>query len=237
MKNLPPNFLPVQQGTPEWLMARVGCVTASRVKDVLGTKAAREKYKLEILTEILTGLAVEHYVSQAMDFGTENEGAARGNYEIAKGCEVELVGLVMHPGIKRAAASPDGLVGEDGLVEFKVPNTTTHLGYLLAGAVPSEYKPQMLWQMACTDRTWCDFVSYDPRLPSEFGLFIVRFDRDRAAIEKMEREVELFMTEVNEMAEKLLKHKGDGIEDALKRSLPQRGAAPPAAEIPQWIEP
>ncbi len=103
--------------------------------------------------------------------------------------------------------------------------------------MPSEYKPQMLWQMACTDRTWCDFVSYDPRLPSEFGLFIVRFDRDRAAIEKMEREVELFMTEVNEMAEKLLKHKGDGIEDALKRSLPQRGAAPPAAEIPQWIEP
>jgi putative phage-type endonuclease len=228
MMKHPPNFLNVAQGTPEWLQARCGCVTASRIKDVIaktktGESASRVRYKLELLTETITGLATEHYVSQAMDFGTENEPLARATYEMARNVEVELVGFVLHPTIKRAGASPDGLVGEDGMVEFKVPNTTTHLEYLLNGVVPSEYKPQMMWQMACTGREWCDYVSYDPRLPEDFGLFVVRFERDAKLIDEMEQQVGKFLGEVNDLEDRLLKHK-----------QPKANSGVPRAEIPEW---
>ena len=235
LMKLPPNYLNVEQGSAEWFTARCGCVTASRVDDATrklkngGESATRQSYKLELLAEILTGRVLEHYVSRAMDFGVENEPLARASYELTKGVEVEQIGYVFHPKIKRSGASPDGLVGEDGLIEVKCPNTTTHLAYLLAEQVPSEYRPQMNWQMACTGRQWCDFVSYDPRLPNDLGLFIVRFERDEKVIAEIEREVEKFLAEVNEMAERLLKHKGDGIEDALRASL---AARPPKAEIP-----
>jgi putative phage-type endonuclease len=230
MRNLPDNYLNVDQGTPEWLAARTGQVTASRVKDVVGKlkngkeSAARASYKLEMLSEILTGKAVEHFVSMAMDFGSENEPLARACYEIEKGVEVERIGYVKHPAIERAGASPDGLVGDDGLVEIKVPNTTTHLQYLIAEEVPSDYIPQMMWQMACTGRQWCDFVSYDPRLPSDFGLFVIRLHRDDKQIGEMEREVERFIVEVNEMAERLLKYRSSSA-----------GTPPPRAEMPATV--
>ena len=213
MTKLPPNYLSVQQNTPEWVVARIGHVTASRVADVVAKlksgkeSAARSSYKLELLTETLTGRAAEHYVSREMDFGTENEPLARTCYELKLGVEVERVGYVLHPKIPRSGCSPDGLVGDEGLVEFKVPNTTTHLQYFIDGVVPDDYKPQMNWQMACTGRKWVDFVSYDPRLPEEFGLFIVRFERDDKVIGEMEREVECFIKELNAMAEKLLEKK------------------------------
>lgn len=210
MKNWPDNYLTMQQGSAEWLQERTGKVTASRVKDVLavtrsGEGAARGKYKMELLTELITGNAAEHYVSPAMDFGTEYEPVALAAYEMAKEVSVERIGYVRHPSILRCGASPDGLVGDDGLVEIKVPNTSTHLGYYLAEVVPSDYKPQMLFQMACTGRKWCDFVSYDPRLPEDFGLFIVRFHRDELAIAKMEAAVTEFIAELEAMADKLLK--------------------------------
>ena len=213
MNKWPSNYLTIQQGSCEWFEVRTGCVTASRVKDAIaklkkgGESAARRTYKLELLTELLTGHAVEHYVSLSMDFGTENEPLARAEYELSQNVEVERIGYVKHPLIKRSGASPDGLVGDDGLVEIKVPNTNTHLEYFLGEVVPDEYRPQMMWQMACSGRQWCDFVSYDPRLPREFGLFIVRLERDNKVIAEMERDVELFISELNAMAEKLLKHK------------------------------
>lgn len=229
---LPENFLDVQQGSQEWLAARIGQVTASRVKDVMaklkngGESASRASYKLELLTEILTGRPIEHYVSTAMDFGTENEPLARASYEIKKGVEVERIGYVRHSAIPGAGASPDGLVGEDGLIEIKVPNTTTHLGYLIAEEVPSDYRPQMLWQMACTGRQWCDFVSYDPRLPSEFGLFVVRYERDEKAIAAMELEVEKFIMELDEMVTRL----------AVRRDfVAERAPGPPHATIPMSL--
>jgi hypothetical protein len=231
-KKLPPNFLQVEQGTVEWLIARIGCVTASHIKDVLaktkkGTEsAARQTYKMQVLTEIITGRATEHYVSEAMQFGLDNEPLARTSYEMERDVEVEKVGFVLHPEIKRSGASPDGLVGEFGLVEFKVPNTATHLEYLLAQTVPDEYKPQMMWQMACSGRKWCDFVSYDPRLPQEFGLFIIRYERDDKLIAEMECKVTQFIVELNAMCEKL---------QASKRAVapgPERAEIPDATE---WI--
>ena len=235
MKNLPPNYLDVDQQTAEWLAARVGCVTASRVKDVVAKlkngkeSAARASYKLELLTELLTGRATEHYVSLAMDFGTENEPLARTTYELRQGVEVERVGFVLHPSIKHAGASPDGLVGDDGLVEIKVPNTTTHLQYLIDGVVPDEYKPQMMWQMACAGRKWCDFVSYDPRLPEEFGLFIIRYERDEKLIASMEFEVVQFIAELNEMCEKLREH-----SPASNEYFQPAGPGPERATIPDF---
>ena len=184
--------------------------------------AARASYKMELLSEILTGRATEHYVSTAMDFGSENEPLARSCYEISTGIEVERIGYVRHPSIPRCGASPDGLVGDDGLLEIKVPNTTTHLEYLIDGTVPLDYMPQMFWQMACSGRQWVDFISYDPRLPSEYGLFIVRLERDDEIIKAMEAEVAQFIGELNAMAEKLL---------ALKKEQPVL-PGPPKAEIP-----
>ena len=238
-KKWPSNYLDIQQGTPEWLFERCGQVTASRVKDVVAklksgkSSQARETYKLEVLTEILTGRTTEHYVSAAMDFGTENEPLARTGYEIAKDVEVEKIGYVRHATIKRAGCSPDGLVGDDGLVEIKCPNTKTHLNYLLRDpleeSVPTDYIPQMMWQMACTGRSWCDFVSYDPRLPQEFGLFIKRLDRDEALICAMEKEVEQFINEVGELCQKLQAHKAEQ-QPQVERMMP------PRAEIPAWGE-
>jgi predicted phage-related endonuclease len=233
----PPNYLvDIQQNTPEWLIERIGSVTASRVKDAVATlkrggeSAARASYKLELLTEILTGRAFEHYVSQAMDFGTENEPLARGAYEISRGVEVERIGYIRHPSIPRSGASPDGLVGEDGLVEFKVPNTTTHLSYLLLEDIPDEYIPQLNWQLACSGRKWVDFVSYDPRLPEDFGLFIERHWRNGAVIAALEQRVIEFIAELNEMGKKLQKR--GSLVSKLQDSI--RAAGPPKAEIPSF---
>lgn len=194
----------VQQQTPEWLQMRIGAVTASRVADVVarlrnGSEAAvRASYRAELVCERLTHLSYEHYVSPAMQFGIDNEPLAKAAYELATGFAIDNGGLALHPRIKWLMASPDGLVHDDGLIECKCPTTATHIGYLKAGVVPTEYQLQMLCQMACAERQWCDFVSYDPRLPESLQLFIRRFERDNERIAKMEAEVEKFISEVED---------------------------------------
>lgn len=190
------------QGSAEWLASRAGKVTASRMGDVMakiktGEAAARRDYKAQLVAEILTGKPQESgFINAEMQWGTETEPLARAAYEIANGTMVDTVGLVLHPTIDRAAASPDGLT-PDGLIEIKCPKTATHLQYLLSGPVPTQYQPQMLWQMACTERAYCDFVSFDPRLPEKLQLFVVRFERDDKRIEEMEDEVIVFLSEVD----------------------------------------
>jgi putative phage-type endonuclease len=194
----------LEQGTPEWKAARAGKVTASKVADVMakiktGEAASRRDYRAQIVAEILTGTPQDDiFINDAMRWGTEQEPFARAAYETTRGVLVDQVGLVIHPTIERGAASPDGLVDPDGLVEIKAPKTATHLSYLLAGEVPSQYQPQMLWQMACTGAQWCDFVSFDPRLPEDLQLFVIRFKRDQARIDAMEAEVLAFLTEVDQ---------------------------------------
>ncbi|MEO8718356.1 MAG: lambda exonuclease family protein [Burkholderiales bacterium] len=201
--------LELEQGTPEWLAARAGKVTASRIDDVMakiktGEAAARRDYRAQLVAEILTGRPQEDgYVNAEMQWGIDTEPFARGAYEVAKSVLVDQVGLVLHPRIERAAASPDGVVDDAGLVEIKCPKTATHLQYLLAGEVPARYRGQMLWQMACAERAWCDFVSFDPRLSPELQLFVVRFERDEARIKAMEAEVLAFLAEVDAMLERL----------------------------------
>lgn len=198
------------QGSPEWLEARAGKVTASRIADVVakiktGEAAARRDYKSQIVAEILTGIPQESgFINAEMQWGLEQEPAARAAYEALTGDLVEQVGLVIHPKIERAAASPDGLAGE-GLLEIKCPKTATHVQYLLLDVVPKDYHPQMLWQMACTGAPWCDFVSYDPRLPADVQFFRARFMRDDARIKEIEAEVVSFLSEVDALIARLRK--------------------------------
>lgn len=196
------------QGSEAWKQARAGLVTASRIDDVLakiksGEAAARADYKAQIVAEILTGRPQDDgYVSPEMQWGTDNEELARSAYEVQAGLLVDQVGLVVHPRLDRAAASPDGLSGRIGL-EIKCPKTNTHLQYLLAGEVPKKYQPQMLWQMACGELDAVDFVSFDPRLDGSLQLLVVRFTRDDKRIAEMEAEVEQFLAEVEEIVGKL----------------------------------
>jgi len=201
-------ILSMPQGSPEWLAARAGKVTASRISDVMAanTTAAYKNYQAQIVAEILTGQPQESgFTNAAMQWGTDKEPLARAEYEMFCAWDVEEVGLVLHPTIERGASSPDGLVSSDGLVEIKCPNTTTHLQTLIDKKQPSKYEYQMLWNMACTGRKWCDFVSYDPRLPEDLQLFVHRFDRDDKRIAEIEAAVTQFLSEVDEMIDNIRK--------------------------------
>jgi putative phage-type endonuclease len=214
----------VIQGTDEWLAMRAGMFTASRAKVLTKTKAGkysekRDSYLMEVVMGRLTGLNPEAYVSAAMEWGIQNEPLAKAAYENLKDVVVEPGGFAIHPKIEFFGASPDGLIGNDGLLECKCPNTVTHLEYLLAGVVPDDYKPQMLAQMACTGRQWCDFVSYDPRLPKKLRLFVKRLERDEKAISEMESEVTKFLSEVDDLLLRLRQDDPSSLVPQLVKSL------------------
>lgn len=201
------------QGSPQWLQIRCGKVTASRVADLIaktktGFGASRANYAAQLIAERLTGEVAESYSNSAMQWGTEQEPEARLAYEFRTDTEVEQVAFVAHPTIKMSGASPDGLVGDEGMVEIKCPNTATHLDTLLTGIIPSKYETQMLWQMACTGRAWCDFVSFDPRLPENMRLFIKRLQRDDARIAELEAEVTAFLFEIDATVSSLVRKYG-----------------------------
>lgn len=189
------------QGTPEWHALRVGKVTASRVADVVaktktGWGASRANYMAELIAERLTGIPAPSFQNEAMRWGTECEPDARVAYEFRTDAGVDEVGFVDHPRIPMTGASPDGLIGTDGLLELKCPNTATHIDTLLGGVVPGKYVTQMHWQMACTERAWCDFASYDPRLPESMRLFVQRVARDDKLIGELEKNVTEFLAEL-----------------------------------------
>ena len=182
------------QGEAAWLQARVGCITASRMADLMartrsGWGASRANLAAELLIERLTGQPTPRFTNDAMRHGTETEPFARQAYSERAGVDVYEVGFIPHPEIARAGASPDGYVGDDGLVEIKCPNSATHLDTLIGGAVPEKYLLQMQFQMACTGREWCDFCSYDPRLPEHLRLFTKRIARNHSLILELESEV------------------------------------------------
>lgn len=196
------------QGSEEWLRARCGKVTASRVADVIartrtGWGASRKNYLAELIAERLTGVPAATYTNAAMQWGSDTEPQARAAYEFFTDATVIEVGLVPHPTIAMAAASPDGLVGDDGLVEIKCPNTSTHIETLLTKSIADKYQVQMLWQLACTGRQWCDFVSFDPRMPEHLRMFVKRVERDEKRIAELEYQVVMFLAEVDDTLAKL----------------------------------
>ena len=188
----------MQQGTDEWFAARLGKVTASRAADVMTKKgsAARANLSAQLVLERLTNTKGESFSSTAMQWGVDQEPFARAAYEARSGVWVDTVGFVQHPTIERAGASPDGLVGHDGLVEIKCPNTSTMIDTLLTGKVPGNYVTQMQMQMACTGRAWCDYAVFDSRMPVKAQLFVKRVQRDQKYIDDLNKEIIAFLAEV-----------------------------------------
>jgi putative phage-type endonuclease len=202
------------QGSPEWFAIRCGKVTASRIADIIartksGPSASRANYAAQIIAERLTNTVAESFSNAAMEWGTAMEPEARTAYEFLHNAAVTEIGFVEHPTIEHAGASPDGLVGKDGLVEIKCPNTATHIETLIGKTVPGKYVTQMQWQMACTGRQWCDFVSYDPRLPESMRLFVQRVPRNDLTISDLESEVTGFLFEVASAVSQLNRLYGD----------------------------
>lgn len=190
------------QGSEEWFSARRGKVTASRVSDVIartknGWGAGRKNYMAELVAERLTGTTADGFISPAMRWGTETEPQARAAYEFFRDAAVTEVGFVDHPTILMAGASPDGLVGDDGLIEIKCPNTATHIETLSGSGIPDKYIVQMQWQMACTERGWCDFASFDPRMPADMQLHVERIERDGERVAELEQQVSEFLAELD----------------------------------------
>jgi len=191
------------QRTREWFDARLGRVTASRVADVIartktGYSAKRKDYLWDLVVERLTREPTTTFETHQMRWGMDTEPLARAAYEAQTGALVEETGFVLHPAIKDAGASPDGLVGDDGLIEIKCPTTATHLQTMANDGPDERYIPQMMWQMACTQRAWCDFVSFDPRVGEPLSFFSVRVYRNDATVRLMESEVVDFLAAIDD---------------------------------------
>lgn len=208
----------LEQGSPEWFAERRGKVTASRVADVMartksGWGAGRGNYMAQLIAERLTGETADSFTSGAMQWGIDTEPQARAAYEFYTDNTVTEVGFVNHFDITMSGASPDGLIGDDGLVEIKCPNTSTHINTLLGASIDRKYRLQMQWQMACCKREWCDFVSFDPRMPPRMQLHVERVERDMEVIRELETGIREFLDEL------------DGKVAALTAAYPESAAA------------
>lgn len=193
----------MEQRSEEWFQARLGKVTASRLNDVIATvrsggeSASRRAYRIQLVTERLTGNVTKTFVNEAMQHGIDTEDEAR-NFYIFQRDLVEECGFYTHPTIEMSGASPDGLVNDDGLLEIKCPQPHNHTETLISRQVPSKYVNQMQWQMACAGKQWVDFVSYCPSFPEQLKMFVARVDRDENIIKMLETEVNKFLTEVDD---------------------------------------
>jgi putative phage-type endonuclease len=192
----------LEQRSAEWFAVRSGKVTASRVSDVIaktksGWGASRANYMAQLIAERLTGEVADSYSNSAMQWGIDHEADARMAYEFYENAKVQEIGFVRHQELE-SGASPDGLVGDDGLIEIKCPNTATHIQTLLDQKIPQKYETQMLWQLECTERKWCDFVSFDPRMPEDLKLFVNRFERDDKRLDEIRGMVADFIGELED---------------------------------------
>lgn len=204
----------IEQGSPEWLAERCGKATASRFKDVLAVlksgkpAEARTKYAMQLAAERLTGRAANGFVSEAMKRGTKLEPAAIAEYEWQTGNLCDLAPFIPHPTLL-AGASPDRLVGNDGLVEVKCPGEVVHLETWRTG-MPAEHMPQVQGQLWITGRRWADFVSYHPDYPDSLRVYVQRVERDEKYIENLETEVVLFLIEVENIVADVQKRAKEG---------------------------
>lgn len=194
----------MEQRSEAWFQARLGKVTASRIADVMAKgrggapSATRANYRAQLVVERLTGVPTDGFTSAAMQWGTDTEPQARATYTLLTGNRVEETGFIQHPTIQHSGASPDGMVQGGGLVEIKCPNTATHIATLLGEPPAEKYVKQMQWQMACTGEQWCDFISFDPRMPDEMQMHIQRVPADHDFQREIEAEVTAFLAELDD---------------------------------------
>lgn len=196
-----PIWFPYEQGSVGWLKERCGCLTASRMAEAMdftkkGESAARKKLKIEIIAERMTDSMADHYVSPAMEWGIQQEPHARSRYEEITGTLVQLCGFALHESIPFFGASPDGLIGDDGLIEIKCPTTVTYVDWMTAGCVPEQHKAQMAAQLAVTGRRYVDFFAFDPRIKVESHQhFLRRFEPKPEEIAAVEEAAKVFLAE------------------------------------------
>jgi putative phage-type endonuclease len=198
----------MEQRSEAWFAAKAGKFSASEMADLLsggGKKitATRSNLIARKVAERLTGVMEQGYTSAAMQHGIDHEDDARNLYFVSRELPIDEEGFIDHPSIPYSGCSPDGMVSDDGLVEIKCPNTATHIEYLRTKKVPNKYLYQMQWQMACTGRKWCDFVSYDPRMPTRLQLLIIHVPRDDELIATLEDAVNKGVKEVEEIISEL----------------------------------
>lgn len=200
----------LNQGSEEWLQARIGKCTGSRFNDACSftragsETAARRNYKYQIIAERLTNEQQDFYTNRAMDWGTDTEDSARLAYEFKTGHDVKQVGMLVHPELPDVGFSPDGLVGDDGAIEIKCPETSTHIQTLTSGKIPYKYLEQVLGVMWVTGRKWCDFISYDPRLPEDLQMIVIRLNRDEQQIEQLDSDIRTFLIEVDKEYDRVM---------------------------------
>ena len=209
----------IEQGTAEWHALRCGKATASRIADIMrktktGVSAMRERYMGELIAERLTGQQADGFKSADMQWGNDCEAQARDAYAFYYNAKLEAVAFVDHPTVAMSGASPDRLVGSDGLLEIKCPATHTHIATLRGAPIEPDYIKQMMWQMACTNRAWCDFISFDPRLPESLRMHRTRVMRDPVMIVAMEDSVRVFLAAVAEGEAALRAIGGDALAQA-----------------------
>lgn len=195
-----PVIIYCKQRSPEWFAARIGRITASHFDDVLSSGSTRKTYMMKLLAERMTGQPLENYSNKWMQEGTETEPKAREYYEGLNSIKVEQVGFIQLG--DDIGASPDGLVGEDGQIEIKCPLPNTHLGYVLANKLPSEYKAQVQGGLWITGRQWTDFISFEPRIQSR-PFWSIRIERDEKYIKELAKTVWEFADELNILTEKV----------------------------------
>lgn len=199
-----------EQGSPEWHAARAGKVTASRIANLVRNvangkpSAMRATYMAELVAERLTGSQEPGFTSADMQHGKDFEDEAARNYAFIHGVDVTPVGFVIHPTIEMSGCSPDRLVGSDGLLQIKCPTTKVHIASLLGSRIEPDYVKQMQWELECTGRAWCDFVSYDPRMPVDMQLHVMRVERDETEIARLRSAVVDFLGELDGMVETLV---------------------------------
>lgn len=227
----------MDQHSPEWWAARCGKVTASRIGDLMARNqphkgqtvgdwsAKRQHYLDEKVAEIITGKPRDRKKVASLDHRLELEPDARSAYEFYRDVEIDLVGFVEHPTIPRCGASPDGLLGSDGCVEIKCPDSETHINTWLGKVVDRGYILQMQFGMACTGRQWWDFVSFDPNMPEELKLYVQRVERDDQLIAEIETNVIEFLAEVDQKVEQVraLMRGSTPLEAVLESSLQSLG--------------
>lgn len=203
------------QRLAEWLAARTGALTGSRIYEACSKKKNGEYYQSradllnEKLIERLTGQSADHFVTDAMLWGTMHEDDARTFYETQKSLMVAECAYIQHPAIAHSGASPDGLVGEDGVIEIKCPTTGMHLDTILSGEIPEKHTYQMAWEIESAGRKWADFISYDPRLPGNLSFFCKRYTPEPEFLETLRAEVVKFLAELDEIEARVRAYKGE----------------------------
>jgi putative phage-type endonuclease len=213
------NVIDLVQGSKEWHAARAGSLGASSLHEVVaktksGWSTSRANRMASLILERLTGKPQDSYTNAAMQHGVDTEPEARAAYEFHADADVTLVGLVRHPSIVGTHASPDGLVGQSGVLEIKCPQPAAHLALLEGEPIPSKYLIQVQWQIRCCDREWGDFVSYNPFFPERMRLFAQRVPRDDKHITELEASVRDFLSELEEKLSALVSRYGERKEAA-----------------------